>query len=101
MSGVWVSWWPHRLADIEIKTGASNALENTDTIYIDLDSEAAMQPADLIDHLDLLMLSGGMSDGLRGVLTDYLSAMPADNGTQRAVDAVFLVATSPEFAVQK
>lgn len=78
--------------------------EDNDTIYIRIATEKSLatDPAALVSHLDLLLLYGRMSAAMRGALIDYLETLPMDDGgTQRAVDAIFLVATSPEFAVQR
>lgn len=79
-----------------------STLPNDETITIGIGPEQALaaDPAALIDHLDLLLLAGRMSPAMRAVLIGYLESVPAGDGVQRAVDAIFLVATSPEFAVQ-
>ncbi|MCZ8116470.1 DUF1800 domain-containing protein [Silanimonas sp.] len=63
---------------------------------------ALSDPAALIDHLNLLLMGGTMSPGMRTVLVDSLRAMPtADGGRQRAEDTLFLILSSPQFAVQR
>jgi uncharacterized protein (DUF1800 family) len=72
----------------------------------------AADPAALVDRLDLLMLNGKMSDYMRDILIARLQGPPPDNlpgqpaGTEdvplfRVQQALYLIATSPEFAVQK
>ena len=74
----------------------------------------AGNPANLVDHLDLTMMSGQMSDPMRNLLItrlsdpnppDYIPGLP-DNAPYdlalfRVQQALFLIATSPEFAVQR
>lgn len=77
--------------------------DDQDTIRIKIGAEKALaaDPVALVNHLDLLLLAGQMSFELREVLLDHLQRVPAADGTQRAVEAIFLIAASPEFAVQK
>lgn len=62
---------------------------------------AATSDNDLIEHLNTILLAGAMSDHMKAVLRDYLASIDADNYERKAVEAVSLVITSPEFAVQR
>lgn len=55
----------------------------------------------LIEHLNILLLAGDMSDTMQQVLTEYLSTIDQDNPEKKAIEAVSLIITSPEFAVQR
>ncbi len=79
---------------------------------LDLDREArlAKEPRKLIDHLDLLFLSGQMSDATRGILLELLPQVPMRNdwlegtrrkGILRALTAIYLVLVSPDYAIQR
>ncbi|MEZ5964704.1 MAG: DUF1800 domain-containing protein [Planctomycetota bacterium] len=72
-----------------------------DQILIDLQREIAMaaDPVALVDHLNVLLLAGTMSVEMHAILVAHLQA-ETDLKT-RAEDAVHLVVTSPEFAIQK
>ena len=61
----------------------------------------ASQPTQLIDRLDALLLSGGMSSSWRASLVKAVSALPSDKPTERIKAAVYLIAISPEFVIQK
>lgn len=61
----------------------------------------AANPAQLIDHLDLVLTSGGMSAGLKNQLITVLSAMPSNNPQARVTTAVHLILTSPDYVIQK
>jgi len=74
----------------------------------------AADPATLVDHLDLVMMSGQMSDAMRDVLITRLSdpdlpdrvsgqpaGVPLDLPLHRVQQALYLIVTSPEFSVQK
>jgi uncharacterized protein (DUF1800 family) len=70
-------------------------------ILLDLSPEMglAQDPGALLDHLDVLLLSGTMTTELRAILTAHVAG-EADL-RQRAADAIYLIVSSPEFAVQK
>jgi uncharacterized protein (DUF1800 family) len=79
-------------------------------ILVDVDPllpRLASGPDALIDELDRLFLSGQMSSGMRPNLRSYLQAAgdPAtlDLDTRRALlrETLYLVLTSPEYAVQR
>ncbi|MCB1628171.1 MAG: DUF1800 family protein [Xanthomonadales bacterium] len=66
----------------------------------------AVDPAALLDRLDVLLLNGLMSAQMRGVLLPYLSAIPFtaanDNGGRRRTwEAIHLIVTSAEYSVQR
>ncbi len=74
----------------------------------------AANPAALIDHLDLVMMSGQMSDYMRATLLQRLTdpalpdrlpgqpdGAPFDLPLHRVQQALYLIVTSPEFSVQK
>ena len=75
--------------------------------YIVLAQERALAAAStdaLLDRLDLLLLSGAMSDGLREILIDHLETLPSkdteDGQSARVRDALTLIMASPEYLVQ-
>jgi len=72
-------------------------------IRIDIRGKKALaaDPAALVDHLDLLLMGQTMSADMRDILIRELQAIALDDGTQRALDAIYLIVTSPEFVVQK
>lgn len=72
-----------------------------DEILVDLGPLTALAadvPA-LLAWLDTHLLLGGMTEDMRTILTAHLEAIT--DMKQRAQDAVYLVASSPEFFVQK
>ena len=73
-------------------------------IAIDISTEMDLE-ADreaLLDHLDLLMLGGRMSADLRYEVNLLMDARNYENAaSQRVVEAIFLIATSPEAAIQQ
>lgn len=66
----------------------------------------ALNPESLIDRLDLLMMSGQMSQQMRAVLVNYIDLIPWTGwedagGRRRTWEAVQLIINSPEYTVQK
>jgi len=61
----------------------------------------AVNPLQLVEHLNLRLLGGGMSTFMRDVLVTRLQALPmTDGGLLRVQHALFLVITSPEYSIQ-
>lgn len=72
-------------------------------ITIDIRREMELEPdADkLLDHLNLLLLGGRMSNGLRAEVHGLMDARDYGSGaSQRVVEAIFLISSSPEAAIQ-
>jgi uncharacterized protein (DUF1800 family) len=61
----------------------------------------ASNPAQLLDHLNLLLTAGRMTPATRQLITDAVAAVPASNAAGRVHTAVTLTMLSPEFIVQK
>jgi uncharacterized protein (DUF1800 family) len=77
-------------------------------VLIDLRPHYALaaQPGALLDRLDVLLMNGQMSEGMRAILLAHLNGIPftAGNdsgGRARTWGAVHLIMTSPEYIVQK
>ena len=87
--------------------GASGTGESDD-LRVDLSSEEpfADDPAALIDRYNTLFMSGQMPPAMRQLLIDHVSALPNDEWhpdyrRERVQDALVLILTSPQYAVQK
>lgn len=76
---------------------------NPEHILLNIEREKGManDPAALIDHLNLLLMSGQMSEKMRNELIDVIEGISLGDGSQRVVEALYLIVSSPEFAVQK
>ena len=75
-------------------------------LYAKFDSEVelARDIDDLMDHLDVLMLSGQMSDDMRTVVVNHIASFDEGDEQQRlyrVAEAVYLIWMSPEFAIQR
>ncbi len=61
----------------------------------------AGNPAQLLDHLNLLLTAGRMTPTTRQLITNAVTAVPASNAAGRVHTAITLTMLSPEFIVQK
>ena len=58
-------------------------------------------PAQLIDHLDLVLTAGGMSSALKTKLVTEIGRLRSNDPVNRATMAIHLILTSPDYVVQK
>jgi hypothetical protein len=70
---------------------------------IDLSGLQALagDPVKLVAALDALLMHNSMSPTMRGVITGAVSNIPAANTLQRAQAALYLVATSSQYQVER
>jgi uncharacterized protein (DUF1800 family) len=73
---------------------------------IDLTEAQAVSVADssanqLLDYLNTRMLHGTMSSQMKNAILPAITAISAANSLQRAQTAVYLIASSPQFQVQR
>ncbi len=66
----------------------------------------AVMPEALVQHLDLLMMAGQMPDDMYKQMVQTLNALPYNieglpPGSLRLVDALWLILSSPQYAVQR
>jgi uncharacterized protein (DUF1800 family) len=61
----------------------------------------AANPANLVDRLNRLLLHGTMSDELRGSIVTAVNAYSASDPTSRAYQALYLVAVSSQYQVER
>jgi hypothetical protein len=61
----------------------------------------AGNPAQLVDSLDMLLLHGTMSPAMRTSIVSAVNAVAATNTLKRARTALYLVATSSQYQVEK
>jgi len=78
---------PHRPTGTSIDLGAWEALGN--------------DPDQLIAALNELLLHGMMSGAMRHIIREAVVSIPADNRRLRVQTAMYLIATSPQYQVQR
>ena len=90
--------------DTTIPATVSDSRFYTARFRLNLSAEKALavSPGALADRLNLLLMAGRMSPVMRQILVDsaYATSMN-DGGGDRVEDMVFLIASSPQFAVQR
>src|SRR6202035_1731841 len=74
-----------------------------DLITLDFSRQLALaaDPAQLVDSLDLLLMSNGMSPAMRAILVATLSDPSLADPGDRVRAAVRLIVTSPEYLVER
>ncbi|MBA2341180.1 MAG: DUF1800 domain-containing protein [Pyrinomonadaceae bacterium] len=61
----------------------------------------ANDPAKLVDELDKVLTHGVLSPATRGVVTQAVTSVPATNTKLRAQTAIYLIASSSQYQVQR
>ncbi len=80
--------------------------EDFPLLYMQKTALLAVYPPALLDYLDLYLLAGSMPDTMYKPLLETLNAMPYQidglpPGGLRLVDALWLILSSPQYAVQR
>jgi uncharacterized protein (DUF1800 family) len=71
------------------------------TLSLAAEQTRAADPAGLVDHLNSLLMAGGMSSNMRTILINAVTQIPSNNPLERVRTAIYLVVNSPEFVVDK
>lgn len=81
---------------------ASNRGPEDVLLQLDAAKAFAADPTALVGYLDRILMAGQMSAAMRTALISYLIPISdADGGTDRVLEAVYLIVSSPEFALQR
>jgi uncharacterized protein (DUF1800 family) len=87
---------------IPVNCGASSCnAPNGTSINVSELQLLAGNPANLVDRLNRLMMHGTMSDAMRSSIEGAVAAVPVTNTLLRARQAIYLVATSSQYQVQR
>ncbi|SFM96486.1 DUF1800 domain-containing protein [Dokdonella immobilis] len=82
-----------------------NGNQQPEDIVVDLGPEVAVasDPVRLVDRYDLLFMNRTMSDFMFTTLVTYLQSLPNTNSgrRQRVQNAVWLIQSSPEYAIER
>jgi hypothetical protein len=72
-------------------------------ILIDLSKLKPMvdKPDELLDYLDILLLSGSMSAEMKVILKDAYQQTASNETNDRLTNLLFLIMISPQYTVQK
>ncbi len=85
------------------RRNSRSGVNDRDTVVIDIDPDLhyAPTPSSLVASVANRLLGGEISDELRSETEQQVARVSASNGAQRVAEAVWLIATSPEYAVQR
>ncbi len=83
-----------------INTGLG-AAENRTTLNLSYENSIAGNSAQLVDHLDVLLMSSAMTPEMRTIVVNTVNRIAATNPTERVRTAIYLIVTSPEYVIQK
>ncbi len=86
-----------------IRFGVENGFGSGADIRLDFTKELdlAYNPTTLLNHLNLILMAGQMSQKMKATITSYLSTIPPKDARGRVLAAVALVGISPEYSVQR
>ncbi|MDQ3120717.1 MAG: DUF1800 family protein [Verrucomicrobiota bacterium] len=75
--------------------------DNRTTLNLAYELSIAGNSAQLVDHLNGLLMASGMSPEMRSIMITTLDRIAATNPTERVRTAIYLIVTSPEYVIQK
>ena len=75
--------------------------DNKVTLNLSYDETLAADPAQLVDHLNSLLMAGNMSPTMRTTLINIITQIPEKSATERVKMAIDLVVNSPEYVIDK
>ena len=64
-------------------------------------SPLAANPTQLVEHLNLVLAAGGLSETFKATLINQINRIPASDPLERVKEAIHQVVTSPEYVIQK
>jgi uncharacterized protein (DUF1800 family) len=85
---------------VQCNTNSCNAPNGTSINLTELQLLAS-NPTNLVDRLNRLMMHGTMSDEMKTSIVGAVTAVPANQTLYRARQALYLVATSSQYQVQR
>jgi uncharacterized protein (DUF1800 family) len=71
------------------------------TLSLTAEQTRAADPAAFVDHLNSVLMAGGMSSNMRNIMINAVTQIPSSNTLERVRTAIYLVVNSPEFVVDK
>lgn len=97
------NWMFYQAFFFNTEIDRSNPQFNEDSILIDFMDEVGVadDSAALVASVADTLLAGVISDTLRDETVGMVERIPADQPLARAAEAIYLVATSPEYAYQR
>jgi uncharacterized protein (DUF1800 family) len=81
--------------------GINTGTNSPNGTALNLTGLQTMTPDAMADYLNTVLMHGTMSDDMRTALINAINAVAASNPVKRARTAVYLIATSPQYQVQR
>jgi uncharacterized protein (DUF1800 family) len=75
--------------------------DNKVMLNLSYDETLAADPAQLVDHLNSLLMAGNMSSAMRTTLINIITQIPEKSATGRVKVAIDLIVNSPEYVIDK
>jgi uncharacterized protein (DUF1800 family) len=95
----------HSSGDPNFVYTTNNINNNSVMLHTTQWEQYANTPATLIDHLNLVLMSGQMPSAMRQTLIDYVSSVSAttanDTPGSRVAEAASLIINSPQYSIQR
>ncbi|HHJ38475.1 MAG: hypothetical protein AXA67_12915 [Methylothermaceae bacteria B42] len=83
----------------------SNRPDDWTYLRLNKETDLAAHPGQLLDHLNILLMNGDMSNEMRDIILNHLNSPDFPDGREglkaRARDAISLIVNSPEYLIQK
>ncbi len=83
---------------------ANNEQDNDQHLQIDLTDEvtlAQQSSAELVEHLNLVLTAGALSEEAQTLLIEHYDEEQYQNETKKIANLIFLILSSPQYAVQR
>ena len=92
-----------RWSSISVDWRSDDPNFNKNRIVLDIEYEKSIadQPGQLLDHVSNKLLGYPLQGGVRDAMVEYLGTITLDDGEERAEDAIYLIMSTPEYAVQR
>ncbi len=71
------------------------------TLNLSYDETLAADPAQLVNHLNSLLMAGNMSSTMQSTVINAITQIPAKSARGRVENAIYLILNSPEFVIDK
>ncbi len=86
---------------VDWRSDDATAGKNRIILNIDYEKTIANDPQQLVDHVIDKLLGRELDSSTRDAIVQYIDSITLDDGEERVEDAIYLVMSTPEYAVQR
>jgi uncharacterized protein (DUF1800 family) len=92
-----------RMLALSLPTPSNGLAANKNRIFLDLGSAIALvsNPEQMVRHLESRLLTTPLPDSKRDRIVAYVNTLPPANPAGKAKEALYLIVSTPEYAVQR